>query len=106
MSADRVPKIDERALALNMCERLEDLAHADNDNLRLALIQGLTLLIRKRFPSANPPADGREAEELRRGISALIDCGFDDGYVPTDKLTTLLDKVDARDSLTYLEATK
>lgn len=109
MSEERHPKIDERALALNLCERLENLAEADGDNLELALIQSLTLLIRKRFPKSSvveyADEPGREAEELRRGIEHLIDRSGDDS-VPTQELTTLLDQVDARDSLTYLEATR
>jgi hypothetical protein len=56
--------------------------------------------------------DGREAEELRHGLEALMRDGVEayeelggmpDTYVPTDKLQRLLDDVDARDSLAYLE---
>lgn len=47
--------------------------------------------------------DGREAEELRAGIEALMEQSTD-GMVTTSQLQELLDKVDARDSLSYLEA--
>lgn len=47
-------------------------------------------------------ADGREAEELRSGIESLIE-GSRDGKVPTVDLQTMLDQVDARDSLAFIE---
>jgi len=45
---------------------------------------------------------GAEAEELREGIEDLIACYEDE--VPTSVLEELLQKVDARDSVAYLEA--
>lgn len=45
--------------------------------------------------------DGHEAEELRAGIEALISKA--DGTVTVEDLQGLLDRVDARDSLAYLE---
>lgn len=46
--------------------------------------------------------DGREAEELRSGIEDLINEAEED-RVPTSDLQDLLDRVDARDSLAYLQ---
>ena len=45
---------------------------------------------------------GAEAEELRKGLEALIEDHPDRRW--TDKVQNLLDRVDARDSLAYLEA--
>jgi len=50
---------------------------------------------------------GGEAEELRKGVERLRDSLADhreyDGYDIRDRLQTLLDDVDARDSLAWLE---
>lgn len=46
---------------------------------------------------------GAEAEGLREGIEKLIS---DDGDVSAWSLRSLLDRVDARDSLAYREATR
>ncbi len=57
--------------------------------------------------------DGREAEELRRGLEQLIEDATKPPmvadpplrpWVSTEDLQALLDRVDARDSLTYLES--
>ena len=45
---------------------------------------------------------GREADELRRGVEALL---AEHERVPSDELARLLARVDARDALAYLEAT-
>jgi hypothetical protein len=47
--------------------------------------------------------DGKEAEELRAGIETLMERASD-GLVTIEQLQILLDSVDARDSLSYLEA--
>jgi hypothetical protein len=47
---------------------------------------------------------GREAEELRAGVERIIGQDFDVESV-RDDLRQLLDDVDARDSLAFLEAT-
>lgn len=47
-----------------------------------------------------PNTFGKEAEELRKGIETLIN---EYEPVPGEELLSLLDSVDARDSLTYLE---
>jgi hypothetical protein len=48
---------------------------------------------------------GAEASELREGIEALLDqCGEMSHDDWTEALTSLLDRVDARDSLARLEA--
>lgn len=49
---------------------------------------------------------GYEAEELRSGVEKLISGCTSSGYdgVPSDSLRALLDRVDARDSLAYQEA--
>lgn len=44
---------------------------------------------------------GKEAEELRRGIENL--CEEYGVEVPIEELTDLLERIDARDSLAYLE---
>ena len=55
---------------------------------------------------------GAEAEELREGLDGLIHDGDDDMYnarepvVGVSELEKLLERVDARDSLAYLEANK
>ncbi len=54
-------------------------------------------------PDMRPP-DGREAEELRRGIEELIGNPRADRMVPVARLQALMDRVDARDSLAVLEA--
>lgn len=45
---------------------------------------------------------GKEAEELRKGIERAA--AASDGKVSTRALFALLDRIDARDSLAYLEA--
>ena len=45
---------------------------------------------------------GAEAEELRKGIEDLIACYEDE--VPCSVLEELLQRIDARDSVAYLEA--
>jgi len=48
---------------------------------------------------------GAEAEELRGGIERILASGIDDHYADA-ALRQLLDRVDARDSLAYLQAKK
>ena len=54
-----------------------------------------------------PPPDGKEAEDLRAGIEALMqtssEAGGWDDTVSVEALQNLLDVVDARDSLYHLQ---
>ncbi len=52
----------------------------------------------------DPPPDGKEAEELRAGIERLIEYEHGDLGELRQALRNLLDRVDARDSLGYLQA--
>jgi len=84
--------------------------------LRAQLDQAALVLGKKRDrldtagadPAEPKIPDGREAEELRVGIEKILqDEAFDfdsDDYRPLHvKLSKMLDRVDARDSFTYLE---
>ena len=46
---------------------------------------------------------GQEAEELRKGVQEIIDSSPEPWESIHDALTKLLDEVDARDSLAFLE---
>lgn len=56
----------------------------------------------KNFCLVHNFTHGKEAEELRVGIQEIVDtCEYYDNIL--DRLQDLLDSVDARDSLGYLE---
>lgn len=48
---------------------------------------------------------GKEAEELRAGVEKIMECGDLGEENMVDELQRLLDRVDARDSLRFLEVT-
>jgi hypothetical protein len=67
-----------------------------------------TCPLRDEFCPEHDFVHGREAEELREGIKDLLEDGDDDDEAGVLRrgLSKLLDKVDARDSVAWLDANK